>query len=258
MIDWDAGNYEATAAELAPVAEIVVDRSGLAAGDDVVDVACGTGNAALLAAARGAHVVGVDAAPRLLAVARTRATALALDIDWREGDLLALPVDTDAADTVISVFGVIFAPDPAAALAELARILRPGGAACISAWVPAGPIDAMLAAAGRVMARVAPAPPPRFAWSDPDTLRPLARDCGLSLVDTHPGHLAIRAASPEVYVDAGSEHPMSLAVRPALERAGLAEQARAAMIAVLRDANEDPSTFLAHSPYVIHTLRRSE
>ena len=57
---------------------------------------------------------------------------------------------------------------------------------------------------------------------------------------------------------AGSEHPMSLAVRPALERAGLAEQARAALIAVLRDANEDPSSFLVHSPYVVHKLRRSQ
>ena len=51
---------------------------------------------------------------------------------------------------------------------------------------------------------------------------------------------------------------MSLAVRPALERAGLAEQARAALIAVLRDANEDPSSFLVHSPYVVHKLRRSQ
>src|SRR3954447_5936261 len=119
MVDWDAGNYEATAAELAPVAEVVVDRAGIVAGEDVVDVACGTGNAALLAAARGARVVGVDGAPRLLTVARRRAAAQGLKLDWRHGDLLALPVGDCSADAVISVFGVIFARDPAAALSEL-------------------------------------------------------------------------------------------------------------------------------------------
>src|SRR3954453_14228263 len=71
-VDWGAGRYETTAAELAPAAELVVERSGVGAGDDVLDVACGTGNAALGAAARGARVVGVDGAARLLAVARER------------------------------------------------------------------------------------------------------------------------------------------------------------------------------------------
>lgn len=256
-IDWDAGSYETTAAELAPVAEVVVDRSGVGAGDDVIDLACGTGNAALLAAARGARVVGVDGAPRLLAVARERAAAQGLELEAREGDLLALPVDDRAADAVLSVFGVIFARDPSAALAEVARILRPGAGAFISAWVPDGPIHNMLAAAGRVMAQVAPTPqPPRFGWSDPDVLSPVARDSGLVLSGTEPARLAIRAASPEAYVDAGSEHPIALAMRPTLEGAGVAEQARAAMIAVMRDANEDPSGFLVHSPYVVHELRR--
>jgi len=70
VVDWGAGDYEATAAELAPVAEAVVERARISAGEDVLDVACRTGNAALLAAARGARVVGVDAARRLLEVAR--------------------------------------------------------------------------------------------------------------------------------------------------------------------------------------------
>ena len=257
MVDWGAGRYELTAAELAPVAEVVVERSGVRAGDDVVDVACGTGNAALLAAARGAHVVAIDGAPRLLAVARERAAAQGIEVDLREGDLLALPVGDSATDVVLSVFGVIFARDPAAALREIARILRHDGRAFVSAWIPAGPINAMLTAVGRVMARVAPEPPPqRFAWSDPNALAPVARDSGLVLAATERCELAIRAASPESYVQAGGEHPMTLAMRPALDRAGVADQAREAMVRILRDANEDSSGFLVHSPYVIHELHR--
>ena len=259
MVDWGAGRYETTAAELAPVAELAVERSGVRAGDAVLDVACGTGNAALVAAARGARVVGVDAAPRLLAVARDRAAALGVEVEWLEGDLAALPVGDGAADVVLSVFGVIFAPDPAGALREVARVLRPGGGAFVTAWVPAGPIDAMLGAVGRVMARVAPKPPPRrFAWADPEVLGALARDSGLVLAATESAELAIRAASPEAYVDAGSEHPMALAMRPALERAGGADEARHAMIDVLRKANESTTAFLVRSPYVIHELRRAD
>jgi SAM-dependent methyltransferase len=256
VVDWGAGRYETTAGELAPVADVVVERSGAGMGDDVVDVACGTGNAALLAAARGARVVGIDGAPRLLAVARERAAALGVEVDWREGDLLALPVAPGTADTVVSVFGVVFARDPGAALREIARILRPDGRALITAWVPAGPIDAMLAAMARLMAPAAPGPPRRFAWSDPDVLAPVARAAGLELATTEPAELAIRAESPEAYVDAGRrEHPMALAAQPALDRVGAAEEAREAMTAVLRHANEDPTAFLVHSPYAIHELR---
>ena len=256
-MDWGAGCYETTAIELAPVAQAVVEGAHVGAGDDVVDVACGTGNAALLAAARGARVIGIDSAPRLLAVARERAATIGASVDMREGDLAALPVTDDAADVVISVFGVIFAHDPAAALREIARILRRDGRAFVSAWVPGGPIDAMLSAVGRIMARVEPKPPARrFAWADPEALAPVARDSGLALVATEPAELPIHAASPEAYVDAGRDHPMSLAMRPALERVGVTEEAREAMVGVLRAANQSGTAFLVHSPYVIHELRR--
>lgn len=259
MIDWGAGRYETTADELAPVSAVVVERAGIEADDVVVDVACGTGNAALLAAARGARVIGVDGAPRLLAVARERAAAAGVQVDLREGDLAALAVDDATADILLSVFGVIFANDPPAALREIARILRPGGRAFVTAWVPSGPISAMLAAAGRVTARVTSTPPPqRFPWADADAVAPVAAEVGLALVATEPAELAIHAASPEAYVDAGSEHPMALAMRPALERAGAGEEARDAMVDVLRQANESESAFLVHSPYVVHELRRAD
>jgi hypothetical protein len=114
----------------------------------------------------------------------------------------------------------------------------------------------MLAAMGKVVARVTEAPPPqRFAWSDAAAVGALARDAGLELLSTTPAKLAIRAESPEAYVTGGQEHPMSLGVRPVLEQAGADAEARGAMLAVLHEANEDPGAFLVHSPYVVHELR---
>jgi SAM-dependent methyltransferase len=258
MVDWGAGNYEWTAAELEPVAHALVDAAALLPGEHVLDLACGTGNAALIAAGRHTRVVGVDAAPRLLQVARGRARSLGLEVEFREGDLLELPVEDDAADVILSVFGLIFAPDPSQAMGELARVLRPGGRAYLSAWIPAGPIDAMLTAGGRVVARVTQAPPRRrFPWSDRSAVDALARGAGLSLQSTTSAALAIRDSSPEAYLAAGREHPMAVAAEPALAAAGAEVEAMAAMAAVLREANEDPDGFLVHSPYVVHELRAS-
>jgi SAM-dependent methyltransferase len=256
MVDWGAGSYETTAAELAPVAQAMVQQARISASDDVVDVACGTGNAALLAAARGARVIGVDGAARLLQIARDRAQAQGLVLELRDGDLLALPVDDAAADAVLSVFGVIFAQDPDAAMREVRRIVRPSGRVLISAWIPAGPIDAMLTAMGRIIGRVsAVRPPPRFPWSDPEAVASVAAQAGFVLDSTTRAELAIGAASPEAYVLAGQQHPMALAARPLVERAGIGHEIREAMTTVLHEANEDPAAFLVHSPYVVHELR---
>jgi SAM-dependent methyltransferase len=256
MVDWSAGCYERMAAELEPVARAVVDAAQPQPGERVLDLACGTGNVALLAAQRGAAVLGVDGAPRLLEVARERARSLDVEAEFREGDLLQLPVADGSADAVLSVFGLIFAPDPARALAEVARVAAPGASVFLSAWIPAGPINDMLAAMGRVLAQVTEAPPPqRFAWSDAVVAEAVARDAGLSLQATTRADLAIRDASPEAYVTGGQEHPMALGVRPVLERAGADAEVRGAMLAVLREANEDPGGFLVHSPYIVHELR---
>ncbi|MFL5863983.1 MAG: class I SAM-dependent methyltransferase [Solirubrobacteraceae bacterium] len=254
MVDWGAGAYEITAAELLPAARAVVDRAALTVGDDVVDLGCGTGNAALLAAARGARVVGVDSAPRLLEVARARAHDLGVELEFREGDLLTLPVDDAAADVVLSVFGVIFAADPAQALREIRRVLRLGGRALLTAWVPAGPIDALTRIVERI---VEPAPRQRFAWSDPAAVAMLAAGTGLVVESTTAAELAIKGASPESYVVATQQHPVVLAVRPAIRQAGNEAEVWGAMIAALDEANEDPTGLLVHSPYVMHVLRAS-
>lgn len=257
MEDWGKGRYEQTASELEPVAEAVVRLAAPMAGARLLDVACGTGNAALLAAGRGADVVGVDSSERLLAVARQRAAAAGLLPEFLMGDALALPVADASFDMVVSVFGVIFASDPAKAISEISRVLTSEGRAYVTAWVPAGPINAMLTVFRRAVGRATGASPPkRFAWSDADAVGSIAEPCGL-VVSTTGGELEIRAPSPEAYVDAGRQHPMGVDAWPLLERSGVLEKVREEMVQALATSNEDAPRLVVRSPYVVHELRRA-
>src|SRR5205085_2967405 len=90
------------------------------------------------------------------------------------GDAQALPFDDAAFDAVLSLFGIIFAPDAERAFAETLRVLRPRGRALLTAWVPEGPIDAMVGVLVRALAQVTGAPPRRFAWHDPEAVGAVA------------------------------------------------------------------------------------
>ena len=186
----------------------------------------GTGNAALLAAGAGALVTGVDSAPRLIDVARDRAVAEGVDASFVVGDIQALPFDDGSFDVALSVFGLIFAADASRAFDEMIRVLRPAGRALFSVWVPAGPIDAMVATFGRAIAAATGRRPHRFAWHDADAVGGLAAH-HRAQVQIHEGQLCITAASPEAYLEANEQqHPVSVAGRPALERAGTYSQVR--------------------------------
>jgi SAM-dependent methyltransferase len=257
MIDWGVGHYEFTAAELEPVAAHVVARAEPRPGQRVLDLATGTGNAALLAARAGAAVTGLDAASRLIEVARGRAAADGLEASFVVGDLQALPFDDGTFEIALSVFGLIFASDPRRAFDEMMRVLEPGGRAIFSAWVPAGPIDAMVGAIGRAIAAATGTAPRRFPWSDPDAVRELAEPHG-AWVTLHEGRLPITAASPAAYFDANErQYPMSLAGRPVLEGAGTYGAVRAEALRILSAANENPDAFTVHSPYRVIEIHRS-
>lgn len=135
---WALGDFPSVAAMIRPASEAMLDRIGLAEGDELLDVACGTGNLAIPAARRGARVTGVDITPSLLDVARADAEAAGLSIDFREGDAEALEFADDSFDIVTSIFGMIFAPRHEVAAAEMVRVCRPGGAVAITAWTPEG------------------------------------------------------------------------------------------------------------------------
>jgi SAM-dependent methyltransferase len=255
-LDWGLGEYERTARELEPVAEHVVALAGIRRGERVLDLACGTGNAAIEAARAGARVAGLDAAPRLIEVAEARAAAASLEIDFRVGDAQELPFEDGAFDCVLSVFGVIFVADPPRAVAEIVRVLAPGGRALISAWRPEGPINAMMRVLVRAVADAGGPSRPQFAWHDPEFVGGLAAAQGATL-EADEGRLVIEGASPEAYFADGERyHPMSVATRPLVERGSGYATVREEAIAVLRAGNEDPDGFRVTSPYRVMRISR--
>jgi SAM-dependent methyltransferase len=256
MVDWAMGRYEQTAAELAPVAERVVSLAGLERGERVLDLATGTGNAALLAAATGALVTGLDSASRLIGVARGRAANEGVEASFVVGDIQALPFDDGSFDVALSVFGLIFAGDARRAFEEMLRVLRPSGRALFSVWVPAGPIDAMVGTFGRAVAAATGSSRNRFAWDDAVAVGELAARHEAQ-IQIHEGQLRITADSPESYFEAGEKHhPMSIAGRAVLEGAGTYHQVRDEALAILREGNEDPQAFRVSSPYRVIEVRR--
>jgi ubiquinone/menaquinone biosynthesis C-methylase UbiE len=154
---WAMGDFaEVARRQLWEVGERVVRRVGVGRGEDVLDVACGTGNAALRAAQAGGHVTGVDLTPELFETGRRLAAEAGVEIQWDEGDAEALPYADESFDVVLSTFGVIFAPRHRVAAAELARVVRRGGRFCFTAWTPEGLQGAFF----RTMGEFAPPPPP--------------------------------------------------------------------------------------------------
>jgi ubiquinone/menaquinone biosynthesis C-methylase UbiE len=172
---WGAGDWDSVASRILGVGEVCVERARVEAGMDVLDVACGTGNATYPAARAGARVTGLDFQPDLLALAREKASAAGVEIEWVEGDAQQLPFEDDRFDRVLSTFGHMFAPDHERAAAELKRVTRGDGAISICCWSPDGSIGRMF----RATAEFAPPPPGASSpllWGTEDHVRALLGD----------------------------------------------------------------------------------
>jgi ubiquinone/menaquinone biosynthesis C-methylase UbiE len=135
---WASGDFAVVASRIVITAEQLCDTADLHAGWRVLDVATGSGNAAIAAARLGCTVVGVDYVPALLEQGRKRAAAEGLEVELIEGDAEALPFPDASFDAVTSIFGSMFAPDHAKAASELLRVCRPGGVIATAAWTPDG------------------------------------------------------------------------------------------------------------------------
>ncbi len=257
-MDWGRGAYERTAVALAPAAEAVVPAGRVRPGQRVLDVGCGTGNAALIAARAGAQVTAVDPAPRLRDVARAQARREGLTIEVLAGEAASLPVADRSFDAVLSNFAVIFAADPTAAVAEMVRVVAPGGRIVFSAWLPGGAIEQLNAAAMGMVRRAlgAPAPPAPFAWHDQSALVTLfAAHDKTERVAQH--ELAFTAASPQGFLEAQrTSHPMAIAGFEVLERVGQAEPPRTRLLRILEERNEDATAFRSTSRYIVVTADR--
>jgi SAM-dependent methyltransferase len=149
-----------------PAAARLVKFARISAGQNVLDVACGTGVVAITAARIGAHVRGLDLTPELLERARENARIANLEIDFREGDAEALPFDDATFDVVLSQFGHMFAPRPDVVVAEMLRVLKPGGTIAFATWPPELLIGSSFALVGKYMPPPPPGVSPPPQWGD--------------------------------------------------------------------------------------------
>jgi SAM-dependent methyltransferase len=180
---WSSGDYHAVAARIVLAAERLVDAADLRAGWRVLDVATGSGNAAIAAARLGCDAVGVDYVPALLDRGRARAAAEGLEAEFVEGDAEALPFPDRSFDAVTSVFGAMFAPDHERTAAELLRVVRPGGTIALASWRPDGFVGELFATTAAHL------PPPAgtrspMLWGTEAHLRELLGDRLASLATT--------------------------------------------------------------------------
>jgi SAM-dependent methyltransferase len=197
---WALGDYPAVAIDVIPeLGPTLVAATGVRAGDRVLDVAAGTGNAAVPAALTGAEVVASDLTPELFVAGRQFAARNGVEITWEEGDAEALPYDDDSFDVVLSCVGVMFAPHHQIAADELLRVCRPGGRIGMLSWTPTGFVGELF----RTMKPYAPPPPPGAQpaplWGDEDHVRALLGDRVTDVVAKRQTLTSDLFASPEAW-----------------------------------------------------------
>jgi ubiquinone/menaquinone biosynthesis C-methylase UbiE len=166
---WMTGNYDLFSRFMEKDADRFFQRLGVTQGTRLLDVGCGSGQLALIAARAGAIVSGCDIATNWIEKARIRAAAEKLNIAFDEGDAESLPYKSGQFDAVVSLIGAMFAPRPELVASELARVCRPGGMIAMANWTPGGFIGQMFKAIAK---HIAPSGMPSpVLWGDEDTVR---------------------------------------------------------------------------------------
>jgi ubiquinone/menaquinone biosynthesis C-methylase UbiE len=198
---WALGDYHRFATQLVwDVGPVVVDACEVGAGDRVLDVAAGTGNAAIRAAEAGASVVASDITPENFAAGRREAAARGVELEWVEADAESLPFGDGEFDVVTSVFGAMFAPDHQAVAHELVRVCRDGGTIGMANFVGRGTAGAFFDLVGEF----APPPPsgtlPPVLWGDEEHVRELFGDRAAPEL-TRKEYVERSPGSPEEYRD---------------------------------------------------------
>jgi ubiquinone/menaquinone biosynthesis C-methylase UbiE len=196
---WSSGDYNKIAALTVPLAETLVEHIGIAPGDRVLDVATGTGHAALAAARRSADVTGTDYVPALLDIARRRASAEDVTVDFVEADAESQPFADGEFDAVLSAIGVMFSADHEKAAKELVRVTRSGGRIAVASWTPEGFVGGMLATVGR-HASPPPGAQPPTRWGVESVVAELLGD-GVTDVASTTHTVTQRFTDGEEYAD---------------------------------------------------------
>lgn len=196
---WASGNYAVIGVKLQIVGESLCEAVDVEAGQRVLDVAAGNGNASIAAARRGCRVTAADYVPALLDGTASRAAADGLAVEIRQADAEALPFPDDSFDAVLSTFGVMFSPNQEQAASELVRVCRPGGRIGLANWTPAGYVGQLFKTIG------AHVPPPAgiaspLGWGTEARLRELFGDT-VATLDIQPREFVFRYGSAQHWLD---------------------------------------------------------
>jgi ubiquinone/menaquinone biosynthesis C-methylase UbiE len=253
---WTIGDYPDIARTIASVAELVVERSGPQPGESLLDVATGSGNVAIPAAATGASVTGLDLTPRLLEVARERAAEAGVEVNFIEGDAEQLPFADSSFDRVTSCFGVMFAPRQQVAADELVRVARPGATIVFTAWTPEGLNGRMFKTVGSYMPPPPPELKPPVMWGNEEHVRSLFSESGAEL-SFERQMVTFEHESAEGWFEYNERvlGPTILA-KAALEPQGKWDALRGELVKLYIDGNEaDDGAFRAQAEYLLTVAR---
>jgi len=254
---WASGDYARIAELVTDVGERVVECSGVRAGADVLDVAAGTGNASIPAAAAGARVIATDLTPELFAAGRRRAQRAGVDIEWIEADAENLTFEDDRFDYVLSSLGVQFVPRHEVVASELVRVCRPGGTIALGNWAADGYI-------GRFWSIMGPhlPPPPDFAsppsgWGRPEHVERLLSEYQVALTFER-YTVDFNADSAEAFIDMMADfYGPLLQARTKLSADGRWDRLRNELIALSSDLNSSSDGgFRAPSDYIVTLARK--
>ena len=166
---WMAGDYDTFSRYMEDGAREILAGWDIKAGHNVLDVGCGSGQTAIPAAQAGANVSGIDIASNLIEAARERAALEGVNVQFEEGDAEKIPYDDDSFDTVISMIGAMFAPNPDNVVSEFARVCRSGGNLHMANWTPQSMPGQMFKIVGSYVTPPAGVVPP-VLWGDEETM----------------------------------------------------------------------------------------
>ncbi len=196
---WASGDYAVFGTALNIMGELLCEAADLCPGERVLDVATGSGNAALAAARRYCEVTGADYVPALLEKGRERVAVEGLPVDFREGDAEKLPFPDSSYDVILSCVGAMFAPDQEKVAAELVRVCRPGGRICLANWVPGSFAGELGSLFGSYLPKVPGLLPPTL-WGTEERLQELLGDATEG-VEISPRTFTFRYPSVEFYLE---------------------------------------------------------
>lgn len=254
---WGIGDYTRIAQLLEPAAAALIDACAVSAGQEVLDVAAGSGNFAVLAAREGASVMALDLSPDQVELGRARSEAEGLSVEWVEGDAEDLPFEDERFDCVGSVFGAVLTPQPEVVARELFRVTRPGGTVGLTAWPKDGFQDRLFTLVASYSPVQDNLPRHTEIWGSEELIRSRLEPLASSVTVESPT-LTWDGESPEAVFDTGT----SAAGPAAALRAALPEERwnelRSEAVALISDSavRGDDGRVVVEAPYLVAVARK--